>query len=83
VLADWGDGAVNGAYEQCDDGNMANGDGCSSECEIEPPANPCDLNADGDTTDFGECDYNNPCDKNNDGDTTDHGECNHVCHEGE
>ena len=24
--------------EACDDGNLANGDGCSSTCEIEPPA---------------------------------------------
>lgn len=32
-----GDGVVNQhAGEQCDDGNSANGDGCSSMCKIEP-----------------------------------------------
>lgn len=30
-----GDGAVNQASEQCDDGNTANGDGCSSTCQVE------------------------------------------------
>merc|ERR1719502_598762 len=24
------------AYEACDDGNTANGDGCSSKCKVEP-----------------------------------------------
>jgi cysteine-rich repeat protein len=26
--------------EQCDDGNVVDGDGCSASCEIETP--PCD-----------------------------------------
>ncbi|MFP6598953.1 MAG: DUF4215 domain-containing protein, partial [Deltaproteobacteria bacterium] len=30
-----GDGTLESAVEQCDDGNTANGDGCSSYCEIE------------------------------------------------
>ncbi|MDH5719203.1 MAG: hypothetical protein OEZ13_01150 [Spirochaetia bacterium] len=29
--------AVLGLYEECDDGNTVNGDGCSSACEIETP----------------------------------------------
>jgi len=29
-----GDGRV--FYQQCDDGNIVNGDGCSSTCKIEP-----------------------------------------------
>jgi uncharacterized repeat protein (TIGR01451 family) len=34
-----GDGAVNQTSEQCDDGNTANGDGCSATCQTEsyPP----------------------------------------------
>jgi len=31
--------------EECDDGNLANGDGCSDACRVEPPA-ACDVNAD-------------------------------------
>ena len=31
-----GDGVINPCYEECDDGNTEDGDGCSSECEIEP-----------------------------------------------
>jgi len=31
-----GDGEVNQASEQCDDGNNENGDGCDSTCQIEP-----------------------------------------------
>jgi cysteine-rich repeat protein len=30
-----GDGIVLGPYETCDDGNLVNGDGCSSTCKIE------------------------------------------------
>jgi len=30
-----GDGEVNQEWEECDDGNTENGDGCSSECRIE------------------------------------------------
>jgi cysteine-rich repeat protein len=33
-----------GAWEECDDGNTASGDGCSSSCQLEgPPPSPCDL----------------------------------------
>ena len=33
-----GDGVVNtAAGEQCDDGNVINGDGCSSQCQLETP----------------------------------------------
>lgn len=32
-----GDGIVDGPGETCDDGNVANGDGCSSTCQTEPP----------------------------------------------
>jgi len=31
--------------EDCDDGNLADGDGCSKSCRLEPPA-VCDVNAD-------------------------------------
>ena len=32
-----GDGIVDGPGEACDDGNVANGDGCSATCQNEPP----------------------------------------------
>lgn len=32
-----GDGIVDGPGESCDDGNVANGDGCSASCQNEPP----------------------------------------------
>ena len=41
-----GDGVVTGG-EQCDDGNLADGDGCDSSCQVEPgwscpiPGSPC------------------------------------------
>ena len=34
-----GDGAIQGG-EQCDDGNVANGDGCSSTCQLEATPTP-------------------------------------------
>ena len=34
-----GDGTID-AGEECDDGNTANGDGCSSICIVEPPVEP-------------------------------------------
>ena len=40
-----GDGTVNPPDEECDDGNIADGDGCSSLCQIEdlpPPPPPVD-----------------------------------------
>lgn len=40
-----GDGFLDRATESCDDGNIANGDGCSSDCKIESlfvcPDNKC------------------------------------------
>ena len=36
-----GDGLVSAPEEQCDDGNTANGDCCSSSCQYEPNGNPC------------------------------------------
>jgi cysteine-rich repeat protein len=40
VPAACGDGTVNPEIgEQCDDGNTANGDGCSAQCQIEVPRN--------------------------------------------
>lgn len=35
-----GDGVANGS-EECDDGNRADGDGCSATCQLEPGGNPC------------------------------------------
>ncbi len=35
-----GDGIVRAGVEECDDGNLVNGDACSSTCEIPPVANP-------------------------------------------
>ena len=32
-----GDGFVDGPGEECDDGNVENGDGCDSTCNSEPP----------------------------------------------
>ena len=43
-----GDGVAQGPGEQCDDGNLASGDGCSSTCEIEIPL-ACTLPATGQT----------------------------------
>jgi len=34
-----GDGLINQVTEQCDDGNLANGDGCTNICEIEDDDN--------------------------------------------
>src|SRR5262245_60292925 len=39
-LINCGDGIVNGS-EECDDGNTADGDGCSARCALEPGGNPC------------------------------------------
>lgn len=38
VLPYCGDGKINRASEQCDDGNRSNGDGCSKNCQIEDGA---------------------------------------------
>lgn len=40
-----GDGAVNTAAEQCDDGNNISGDGCSATCTTEVPNNQAHIGA--------------------------------------
>jgi cysteine-rich repeat protein len=45
-----GDGLAQGPAEECDDGNVLNGDGCSSTCQIEPPVAAGGLPATGQTT---------------------------------
>jgi len=40
-----GDGQV-GSGEQCDDGNLADGDCCSSTCQFEPAGSPCPSDGD-------------------------------------
>ncbi len=52
-LAGCGDGGVSPG-EQCDDGNVANGDCCSSSCRFEAAATPCD--------DHSACTKNDTCD---------------------
>jgi len=47
VAPSCGDGSVD-AGEQCDDGNTANGDGCSATCQNEVALSPADLDGDGD-----------------------------------
>lgn len=39
VAAVCGDGTVNAGIEECDDGNVTNGDGCSSSCALEECGN--------------------------------------------
>jgi cysteine-rich repeat protein len=36
LAATCGDGQYSSPSEQCDDGNVANGDGCTSACQVEP-----------------------------------------------
>jgi len=48
-----GDGEVNQGWEQCDDGNLINGDGCSSTCQIEEDGPYC---GDGNIDEGEECD---------------------------
>ena len=36
-----GDGVLDPALEECDDGNNENGDDCSADCVIEQPAEDC------------------------------------------
>lgn len=40
VVGECGDGVLE-TYEQCDDGNTANGDCCSSTCKFEPAGSSC------------------------------------------
>ncbi|MEJ2245141.1 MAG: DUF4215 domain-containing protein, partial [Acidobacteriota bacterium] len=52
-----GDGHLNGlAGEECDDGNITSGDGCDSQCQVEPPAPYC---GDGNIDPGEECDDGN------------------------
>ncbi len=58
TLAVCGNEAVEGA-EECDDGNTANGDCCSSQCTLDPPNTPC---PDGDVCNGDEtCDSGGTC----------------------
>jgi cysteine-rich repeat protein len=58
ALAVCGDGSTD-AGEQCDDGNVTDGDCCSSTCEFELPGSSCE---DGDAcTDVDECDGSGTC----------------------
>lgn len=36
-----GDGILSPQFEECDDGNNINGDGCSSDCRVEPQPSAC------------------------------------------
>ncbi len=60
-----GDGAINQTSEACDDGNLADGDGCSSICSQESPAEenpnpiPTSLCGNGVITDNEACDDHN------------------------
>jgi cysteine-rich repeat protein len=45
-----GDGLAQGPSEQCDDGNLLDGDGCSSTCQIEAPVAGGSFPATGRTT---------------------------------
>jgi len=53
-----GDGHLD-AGEQCDDGNVVDGDCCSSTCQFEPLGSPCDDHNACTTTDT--CDGNGKC----------------------
>jgi cysteine-rich repeat protein len=64
-----GDGTLD-SNEQCDDGNTADGDGCSANCTTEPPPPPPPCCGDG-TVDAGE-----ECD---DGNTTSGDGCSATC----
>ena len=61
VLSLCGNGTVESPYEECDDGNLIDGDGCSSTCEIEEQecnsTNPC---PDGQTCVNGVCESPSP-----------------------
>jgi len=41
ISATCGDGIIKIGVEQCDDGNIVNGDGCSSQCQIEKRCGNC------------------------------------------
>jgi len=48
-----GDGEINQDWEQCDDGNNVDGDGCSAECTIEPYCGDGEINQDWEQCDDG------------------------------
>ena len=63
-----GDGIVNQWWEECDDGNNINGDGCSSTCKIEEEC-PGDYDCDGILDEEDNCKFVwNPSQKDSDGD---------------
>jgi cysteine-rich repeat protein len=64
-----GDGAV-GRTEECDDGNLVDGDGCDSQCHVEPPPGP-GVCGDGVRTAPEQCD---------DGNTLNLDGCDSTCH---
>jgi cysteine-rich repeat protein len=53
--ASCGDGIVTSPTEQCDDGNTANGDCCSSTCQFEANGSPC-------ADDNNRCNFDETCD---------------------
>jgi len=66
-----GDGMVNQFWEECDDGNLINGDGCSANCQIECPDPPCpgDYDCDGVPDEEDNCKFVwNPLQEDCDGD---------------
>ena len=72
-----GDGFINQSFETCDDGNITEGDGCSSTCRIENDRTPRSTKSDnppicGDTI----LQQEEQCD---DGNTEDNDGCNSVC----
>lgn len=56
-----GDGTAD-TGEECDDGNNVDGDGCSSECAVEPEPEPDPVCGDGNVDPGEECDGTDDCD---------------------
>jgi len=74
-----GDGFLD-AGEQCDDGNLLNGDCCSSTCQLEPTGSPCqdgDACTTGDTCSAGTC-IGGPGPNCNDGNACTADSCDHA-----
>jgi cysteine-rich repeat protein len=94
VPARCGDGVVNQAGEECDDGNQVNGDGCDNNCTVTrcgngivDPGEQCD---DGNLIDGDGCDHNctptgcgngvvDPSEECDDGNLIDGDGCDHNC----
>ncbi len=64
-----GDGKINVVGEECDDGNLINGDGCSSSCKNENPPKPI----------CGDGAINLPGEQCDDGNLIDGDGCSHSC----